>query len=211
VKNPLAGLKAKVLWRTADGSTALEVDDPNDDVMVIVHPDGTMLEERIVGLKDLSEAWESGSAGRRSVDPAFDLVPGEPAPARAESRSVPEQFVGRNKPELAPEPEPEPVEKRQKRRERAEPVAAVSADVEKTARIVAIQVHQRQVKPRSDFYPHSTPTADADAWIAYAVGQQWILEDGDLLRAGPLSPYLDDPIAEGMTVDKPRGWLGLFR
>ena len=64
MRNPLAALagkKARVLYRNPDHSTALSVEDENDDVTVIVQPDGSMYEYRSRGLAGLREALEAAS------------------------------------------------------------------------------------------------------------------------------------------------------
>jgi hypothetical protein len=73
-RNPLAGLKAKVLYRNLDGSSVLQVEDPNDEVLLSVDPDGSMSEYRIVGFgAGVGEAWEAtapGSGAMRVPDDA---------------------------------------------------------------------------------------------------------------------------------------------
>ena len=106
----LAGKKARVLHRNPDKSTVLQVEDPNDEVMVIVYPDGSMYEERMVGLAGLGEAWGAASPADKVLVP--DDVTGqkvwtslEPNPNLSLGRGspMPERFVGRNKTEPAAE------------------------------------------------------------------------------------------------------------
>ena len=63
------------------------------------------------------------------------------------------------------------------------------------------------MKPRADFFSHSILAADTEAWIGHAVAQQWVVEDGELLRAGPVSPLLPDPTMEAGRSD---GWAHRF-
>ena len=53
------------------------------------------------------------------------------------------------------------------------------------------------MKPTSDYFRPGIPPGNAEAWISHAVAQGWVVEDGDLLRPGPVSPYLPEPVAEG--------------
>ena len=61
MRNPLAGKKAKVLYRNPDKSTVLQVEDPHDEILVTVEPDGTMFEERWSGIAGAREAWEAAA------------------------------------------------------------------------------------------------------------------------------------------------------
>jgi len=58
VRNPLAGKKARVLYRNPDKSTVLQVADEHDEILVTVEEDGTMFEERWTGVAGVREAWE---------------------------------------------------------------------------------------------------------------------------------------------------------
>jgi hypothetical protein len=64
----LAGRKARVLYRNSDGSTVLQVEDEHDEILVTVGRDGSMLEERIVGLAGLREGWEAAAAAAAAVE-----------------------------------------------------------------------------------------------------------------------------------------------
>ena len=57
MKYPLAGKKAKVLYRNPDGSTVLQVEDEHDEILVTVEPDGSMFEERWSGLLGFVRPW----------------------------------------------------------------------------------------------------------------------------------------------------------
>jgi hypothetical protein len=61
VRNPLAGKKAKLLYRNPDKSVVLQVEDPHDEILVTVEPDGTMFEERWSGVAGVREAWEAAA------------------------------------------------------------------------------------------------------------------------------------------------------
>jgi hypothetical protein len=61
VTSPLAGKKARVLYRNPDGSTVLHVEDEHDEILVTVEEDGTMFEERWAGVAGVREAWEAAS------------------------------------------------------------------------------------------------------------------------------------------------------
>jgi hypothetical protein len=63
VRNPLAGKKAKVLYRNPDKSTVLQVEDAHDEILVTVSEDGTMFEERWSGIKGVREAWQAAAPG----------------------------------------------------------------------------------------------------------------------------------------------------
>jgi hypothetical protein len=67
VRNPLAGKKAKLLYRNPDKSTVLRVEDPHDEILVTVEPDGTMFEERWSGVKGVREAWEAAAPGSNAM------------------------------------------------------------------------------------------------------------------------------------------------
>jgi hypothetical protein len=137
--NPLAGKKAKVLYRNPDRSTVLQVEDEHDEILVLVAADGSMYEERIAGLAGVREALDAASPYDKV------LVPND-AGRKVWTHLEPE-------PEPVVEPEPEP-----------EPEAAPAPE----ARTLAIQVHQRLVKPRADYFTHGIPTADTEAWVSYA-------------------------------------------
>ena len=104
MKNPFAGKKAKVLWR-AGGSTALQIEDPHDDVMVIVDPDGSMMVERIAGLASVRETLEAASPYDKVLVPddtgqkKWERLDAEPAPKTA---PVPERWQGRTPTAEAP-------------------------------------------------------------------------------------------------------------
>ena len=89
MRNPLAGKKAKILYRNPDKSTVLQVEDPHDEILVTVEEDGTVYEERWSGLAGVREAWEATS-------PAFGAV------------LVPNDQGQKVWTHLEPEPEPGP-------------------------------------------------------------------------------------------------------
>ena len=63
-----------------------------------------------------------------------------------------------------------------------------------TARELAIEVNERRVMRQAELFRNGIP-ANSEAWIGHAVAQQWVVEDADgLLRAGPVSPYLPEPV-----------------
>jgi hypothetical protein len=148
--NPLAGKKAKVLYRNPDRSTVLQVEDEHDEILVLVAADGSMYEERIAGLAGVREALDAVSPYDKV------LVPNDVG------RKVWTHLEPEPEPVVEPEPEPEP------EAAPAPEVPAVSRAVESTARTLAIQVHQRLVKPRADYFTHGIPTADTEAWVSYA-------------------------------------------
>ena len=172
----------------------LHVEDEHDDVMVTVAEDGSISEHRIGGLAGLREALGAASPYSKV------LVPDD-AGRKKWTRLDPEPA-----PELKPEPEaaptPEPAAAAP-----APAVPAVSGAVAGTARTLAVQVHQRRVKPKADYFTHGIPTADAEAWIAYAVGQGWVVEDGDLLRPGKVNP---EPMTALPDERSSRGWTRIF-
>ena len=102
-------------------------------------------------------------------------------------RSVWRPFGSKAEPVTAPEPEPV----------RVPEVLAVTRAVAHAARTIGDQVRQSGVKPTSDYFRPGIPPGNAEAWISHAVAQGWVVEDGDLLRPGPVSPYLPEPVAEG--------------
>ena len=61
MRNPLAGKKAKILYRNPDKSTVLRVEDEHDEILVTVEEDRTMYEERWSGVAGVREAWEAAA------------------------------------------------------------------------------------------------------------------------------------------------------
>ena len=98
--SPLAGKKAKVLYRNPDGSTVLQVEDPHDEILVTVEEDGTMFEERWAGVAGVREAWEAASPASGAV-----LVPDD-AGRKVWTQLGPEPVAAPLP--APPEPKPEP-------------------------------------------------------------------------------------------------------
>jgi hypothetical protein len=61
VRNPLAGKKAKFLYRNPDKSTVLQVEDEHDEILLTVEEDGTMHEERWCGVAGVRESLLAAS------------------------------------------------------------------------------------------------------------------------------------------------------
>ena len=101
-------------------------------------------------------------------------------------------FGSKAEPVTAPEPAPDHVH-----HVRVPEVPTVTRPVARAARTIGDQVRQSGVKPKSDYFRPGIPPDNAEAWISHAVAQGWVVEDGDLLRPGPVSPYLPEPVAEG--------------
>jgi hypothetical protein len=218
--NPLAGRKARVLYRLESGVTVVEVDDPDDSVLVTVCPDGTTYESRLGGLAGLRGAWESGEAVP---------VPTETAQVSASSVSdgVPAEYAGRpqSKPKPEPESEPEP-KKRSWFRDRVTvptnaqngapdddgsiaPVVELKApgspDTERQARIVAkdvwalgagVAIPMGKLSAR-----HQRPDAVVAPLVEYGTGQGWLVVDAqDRVLRGSTSPI---PMTDIGDVDSP--------
>lgn len=92
MRNPLAGRKAKILYRNPDKSTVLQVEDEHDEILVTVEPDGTMFEERWSGVAGVRGAWEAAAPSPGAV-----LVPNDAG----------QKVWTRLEPGPAPAPEPE--------------------------------------------------------------------------------------------------------
>jgi hypothetical protein len=175
------------IWRTDDCAAYESVYlDQNGVVcseLVIWDRNGGRYREVIGGvdLTTIRRDWKAASPQFNSMQVPDDA--GRKVWTHLEPKPEPKPVV---EPELKPEPVPEPAF-----------APAVSPDVERTARVLAIQVRQSSVKLKSDFFPQGIPTVGAEAWISYALGQKWITEDGDgRLMAGPVSPYLPEPTAD---------------
>jgi len=66
----------------------------------------------------------------------------------------------------------------------------------KTARALAKRVRERDPVPVSEF-SHGIQPGLIEAAVAHAVGQQWVVTDGDLLYAGAVDPTpLEPPVSE---------------
>jgi hypothetical protein len=103
VTSPLAGKKAKLLYRNPDGSTVLQVEDEHDEILVTVKEDRTMFEERWSGVAGVREAWEAAAPG-----PGAMRVPDD-AGRKVWTHLEPEPEPGAAPtPALAPGPEPKP-------------------------------------------------------------------------------------------------------
>ena len=185
MSNLLAGKKARVLYRTSDGAVTLQVEDEHDEVLLTVHPDGTMSEHRIVGFgAGVGEAWEA--AADRRDDPAFDPVPVEPSPVL--SRGVPVKFAGRERSE--PEPEPEPVKERG-----SEPVpepvsvpGSVPGSVVEAARSLAVVVHSRAVGMTVGELYQGKHAGRVDEFLTHAVAMSWVVVSAGVVCRGPVDP-----------------------
>jgi hypothetical protein len=193
---------AKVLYRNPDGSVVLEVyDGSDDDVMWVVHPDGSRYEERIVGIRGVRDEWAAAAAAWD--DGLFDPVSGAESVSKSESRPVPPEHAGRKR---AVESEPEPVPKLEKKAEGRIP-APVSAEVEQAVRDIADAVRSRLVMGRAEVYERR-PASDVDRYLAHAVAMNWVTVDGDVLRPGRVDHRPVVPVGD---VDGPSWGGGLAR
>ncbi len=178
------------IWRTDDCAAYESVYlDQNGVIcteLVIWDKDGNRYREVIGGvdLTTIRRDWaasspyskmllpdDSGQKVWTNLEPEAVAAPTPEPPAHvpaSERLTAPE-------PEAAPTPEP-----------------AVPAAIERPARTLAIQVHQLRVARQSDLFLNGIPV-DAEAWLSYAISEQWILQDADgRYTPGPVSPYLPD-------------------
>jgi hypothetical protein len=191
VRNPLAGKKAKVLYRNPDKSTVLQVEDAHDEILVTVSEDGTMFEERWSGIKGVREAWQAAAPGAGAM-----LLPDDAGRQHwTKLESEPKAPTPTPAPKPAPEPEPSPGPE-----PAPAPVPEVSRGVQHAALVLAARVWDTQVVSRAEMLGRINPP-HADRYVNHAVAMGWMVADGDRLTKGAVSPRQDEPIAEG-----PGGW-----
>ena len=167
MRNPLAGKKAKILYRNPDKSTVLQVEDEHDEILVTVAEDGSMSEHRVFGLAGVGAALKAASpfdkirvpndAGQKH----WTRLEPEPEPvAVVEPEPVAE--------EPAPEPEPE--------------LPPVADHVAEAARRLSIQIWSGVSVPRAQLAPAN------DQALAHAVAMEWLAVAGDLIVRGGVDP-----------------------
>jgi hypothetical protein len=206
--NLLAGRKARVLYRLEGGVAVLEVEDPDDDVLVTVYPDGSMHESRLGGLAGLRGAWESGEALPVSAGSAQ-------VSASSGSDGVPAEYAGREQPE--PEPEPEKKKRSWFRHggDRVEPESVsvpelepepVSGEVARQAEVLARDVWQTSavISMAQLAERHQRPVAVIGPLVDHAVAVGWLARAGEKVRKGAVSPF---PMSTISDVDGP-SWGG---
>jgi hypothetical protein len=208
-----------------DGTTEYSGVDANGDITLIIRPDGTGLEERIVGFcgrcfKARLEGERScGFPGHPPSQSGFGV--GVPAPVHADVavsdpplRGVPPEHAGSDRVVSEP-PAAEPVPERRRFRGRkqagpdapvaktdAEPVApvielkpTVSPEVDGAAQGLAVAVRSRLVMGRAELY-QGRPAADVDRYLAHAIAQEWVVADGDQIRPGRVDPRPLEPVGD---------------
>ena len=98
------------------------------------------------------------------------------------------------KPEPVPEPEPVAAPKRA-------PVVDVTDSVWRAANQIAQRVWSGVPQPRT--YSLRWDPPGASRYVDFAVSQQWLRVDGDMVSKGAVSPY---PVERTMEVPRGSGW-----